>query len=357
MRSAVTVFGVSLSAGLLFATLQFLDASRTMIDSFFLRGQRQDLTVTFVEPRNQAVLHELRQLPGVLRVEPTRALAVRLSNGRRAERTAIESAVPGSRLTARIDADGSEIELPPAGLMLSRRLADQLGLRSGDPVEVELLGGRRTHTTLPVASIVEEFVGARAYASEATLEALARDAAPVGAALLSIDPAAQDAILREFKGMPAVLGVTERDAAVRLFEQTIDENMLTMLFFYILFASAIAVGVVYNSARILFAEREHELATLRVLGYHRSEVGLVLLGELALLIAAAVLPGGVIGYWMAQLMTAMFSSDLFRLPFAPSRASFGYATVIVLVAALGTSVLVALRVSRLDMVGVLKGRD
>jgi putative ABC transport system permease protein len=83
----------------------------------------------------------------------------------------------------------------------------------------------------------------------------------------------------------------------------------------------------------------------------------VLLGELALLIAAAVLPGGVIGYWMAQLMTAMFSSDLFRLPFAPSRASFGYATVIVLVAALGTSVLVALRVSRLDMVGVLKGRD
>jgi len=357
VRSAVTVFGVSLSAALLFATLQFLDASRTMIDSFFLRGQRQDLTVTFVEPRNQAVLHELRQLPGVLRVEPTRALAVRLSNGRRAERTAIESAVPGSRLTARIDADGSEIELPPAGLMLSRRLADQLGLRSGDRVEVELLGGRRTHTTLPVASIVEEFVGARAYASEATLEALARDAAPVGAALLSIDPAAQDAILREFKGMPAVLGVTERDAAVRLFEQTIDENMLTMLFFYILFASAIAVGVVYNSARILFAEREHELATLRVLGYHRSEVGLVLLGELALLIAAAVLPGGVIGYWMAQLMTAMFSSDLFRLPFAPSRASFGYSTVIVLAAALGTSVLVALRVSRLDMVGVLKGRD
>src|SRR5690606_36785860 len=35
-RSAVTVLGVALSAGLLFATLQFLDSSRTMIDSFFL---------------------------------------------------------------------------------------------------------------------------------------------------------------------------------------------------------------------------------------------------------------------------------------------------------------------------------
>ena len=55
-RSAVTVFGVALSAALLFATLQFLDASRTMVDSFFLRGQRQDLTVAFVEPRHEDVL-------------------------------------------------------------------------------------------------------------------------------------------------------------------------------------------------------------------------------------------------------------------------------------------------------------
>ena len=154
-----------------------------------------------------------------------------------------------------------------------------------------------------------------------------------------------------------VLGVTERDASVRLFEQTIDDNLYTMLFFYILFASAIAVGVVYNSARILFAEREHELATLRVLGFYQSEVGTVLLGELALLIAASVIPGCLIGYWMAQLMTEMFSSDLFRLPFAPSRASYGWASVIVIVAAAATAALVALRVLRLDMVAVLKARD
>lgn len=356
-RSVVTVFGVALSAALLFSTLQFLDASRTMIDSFFLRGQRQDLTITFVEPRNEDVLLELRQLAGVLRVEPTRALAVKLSNGNRTERSAIESVVPDSRLTARIDADGSEIDLPPAGLMLSRQLADQLDVEAGGSVHVELLGGRRTETMLPVTRIVEEFVGARAYAPEATLETLARDASPVGAALVSIDPAARETILDELKEMPVVLGVTERDASVRLFERMIDENLYTMLFFYILFASAIAVGVVYNSARILFAEREHELATLRVLGYYRSEVAVVLLGELALLIAASVIPGCLIGYWMAQLMTEMFSSDLFRLPFAPSRASYGWAIVIVIAAATATALLVALRVLKLDMVAVLKAHD
>lgn len=356
-RSAVTVLGVALSAGLLFATLQFLDSSRAMIDSFFLRGQRQDLTVTFIEPRNENAIRALRQIPGVLHVEPTRAVAVQLANGNRVERTALESVLPNSRLTVRIDADGSEIEPPPAGVMLSRQLAEQLELEAGDRVHVELLGGRRTEAILPVARIVDEFIGVRAYATESTLQSLARDATPVSAALLKVDPAAQDAIFERLKDMPIVLGVTERNASVRLFEEMIDQNLYTMLFFYILFASAIAVGVVYNSARILFAEREHELATLRVLGFYRSEVGTVLLGELALLVAASVIPGCLIGYGLAQLMTEMFSSDLFRLPFAPSRASYGWSIVIVMVASAVTAFLVALRVLRLDMVEVLKGRD
>lgn len=356
-RSAITVTGVALSMGLLFATMQFVDASRTMIDSWFLRSQRQDLTITFIEPRNEAVLHALAQMPGVLRVEPTRAVAAKISHGNRTERGAIESAPEGAVLTARIDGDGQAIDLPPAGLMLSRQLADKLGVKTGERVTVEMLGGRRTRAFLPVVRIIDEFIGKRAYAADATLQALARDGAPAGAALLRIDPAARDRILAKLKTMPVVLGVTERDAALRKFEQMIDENIFTMLGFYVSFASAIAVGVVYNSARILFSERAHELATLRVLGYHRTEVGMVLLGELALLVVLAVPVGCVAGYWLAQMMTAMFGSDLFRLPFAPSRASYGYSILIVLAAATATALIVGRRVLQLDMVRVLKARE
>jgi len=356
-RSAVTVLGVALSTGLLFSTMQFLDSSRTMIDSFFLRSQVQDLTVTFVEPQNSEVLHELRQIPGVLRVESTRGLAVRLVNGLRSKRVAIEGASERAQLVSRIDAKGNLVEPPPGGLMLSRQLARQLGLRAGDIVRVELLGGRQTRTAMRVTAIIDDFIGSRAYVNEPTLDLLARDASPVGSALIEVDPAAQQAIVARLKDMPLVLGVSERDASVRLFEAMIEDNLFTMLFFYISFASAIAVGVVYNSARILFAERAHELATLRVLGFYRSEVAVVLVGEIALLIVAAVVPGCVIGYFLAQLMTEMFSSDLFRLPFMPSRSSYGWSVVIVLAAAAATVLLVARRVARLDMVAVLKARD
>lgn len=356
-RSTTTVVGVALSIGLLFATLQFLDASRVMIDTYFYRAQRQDMTVSFIEPRNEDALYAVAQLPGVLRAEPVRALPVVMSHGLRSERGVIEGAEPEGLLTSRIDADGAEIPLPPEGLMLSRQLAEKLALRSGDRVRIQVLTGRRAVTVLPVARIIDDIVGERAYASSSTVLATAGDAAPVGSALLRVDPAERRTVLAALKDMPAVLGVSERDASLLRFQRMIDKNILTMLTFYISFASAIAVGVVYNSARILFSERVHELATLRVLGYFRGETAVVLLGELALLSVVAVPLGCVIGYGLGQLMTALFSSDLFRLPFAPARASYGWAVTAILIASTLSSLGVAIRILRLDMVDALKARD
>lgn len=356
-RAAITVLGVAMAGGLLFATLQFIDSSRTMIDNFFFRAQRQDLTVTLIEPRGTDALFALARMPGVLRVEPARALPVRLINGARIERTAIESTRIDTQLSLRIDGSGTAIRLPEHGLLLSRRLAERLDVRAGEAIAVEVLGGRRTVTTLPVAGLVDEYIGKRAYAGSATLAALARDGSPVGAVLLRIDPARRDAILAWLKAMPQVLGVTEKAAALRQFERMIDDNLLTMIVFYVGFASAIVIGVVYNSARIILSERAHELATLRVLGYHRGEVAMVLLGELALLVSLAAPLACLIGNGLARLMTAMFSSDLFRLPFAPARASYGWSVGLVLLAAAATAGAVALRVRQLDMVRVLKARE
>lgn len=356
-RSAITVSGVALSIGLLFSTLQFIDASKFMLESYFFRSQRQDISLTFTEPRNEDVLHELRQIPGVMRVEPARGLSVELSHGNRVERTALEATAPDSILTARIDEDGEMIAMPPGGLMLSKQLADQLGVSAGEEVHVKMLGGRRTEAILTVGALVDEFVGARAYATDRTIAELARDGAPVGSAIMLIDPLHREEILAKLKAMPVTLSIGDRDLEMTRFEALIDDNINTMMVFYVAFASAIAVGVVYNSARILFSERAHELATLRVLGYHRSEVAIVLIGEIALLVVLSVPVGLVIGHWLAQLMVIMFSSDLFRLPFAPSNATYAKSAIVVLMAAFLTAALVTRRVMGLDMVRVLKASD
>ena len=54
MRSGMTVTGIALSLGLLIATVQFIDSITLMIDSFFFRAQRQDVTLRFIEPRGRS---------------------------------------------------------------------------------------------------------------------------------------------------------------------------------------------------------------------------------------------------------------------------------------------------------------
>ena len=68
------------------------------------------------------------------------------------------------------------------------------------------------------------------------------------------------------------------------------------IFINVMFAGIIAFGVVYNAARVSLSERSRELASLRVLGFTRAEISLILLGELAVLTLVALPVGGVIGY-------------------------------------------------------------
>ena len=176
-----------------------------------------------------------------------------------------------------------------------------------------------------------------------TLSALDGEGKLTDRLLLKVDTREIPALYRALKNMPMVGSVSRRDIAVSHFRTLMDQNIFTMIFFYSLFASVIVVGVVYNNARIILAERSHEFATLRVLGFHNREVAWILIGELGVLIALSLPLGCVLGNLLARLITSLFSSDLFRLPFAPHDDTYGEAVIVVLAAALATALWVARR--------------
>lgn len=86
---------------------------------------------------------------------------------------------------------------------------------------------------------------------------------------------------------------------LRNLQEITARNMLVFSAILTTFACIIAVGVVYNTARIALAERAWELASLRVLGFTRAEVSGFLLGELAIEIAFAIPLGLALGYGLA----------------------------------------------------------
>jgi len=123
------------------------------------------------------------------------------------------------------------------------------------------------------------------------------------------------------------------------------------------FAALIVLGVVYNSARISLSERARDLASLRVLGFRRGEVAFVLLGELGLLILAALPLGIMLGVALSRYVTEQFSADLYTIPFGISPSTLAEGVIVVMAAAAGTALLIRIRVDKLDLVRALKTRE
>ena len=124
-----------------------------------------------------------------------------------------------------------------------------------------------------------------------------------------------------------------------------------------LFASVIAIGVVYNNARIALSERTWELASLRVLGFTRAEVSVLLLGELAISIAIALPLGMLMGWGLVHLVAELLKSDQFQFPVVIQPRTYAWAAICVVAAGVASALVVRRRIDRLDMVAALKTRE
>lgn len=357
MRAAFTIFGVAMAAAIMILGSFSKDALDYLMDFQFRLAQRQDMTITFIEPTSAAAIHEVSNLPGVLRAEPFRSAPVRLRFGHRSRRLALTGLPVDGTLHRLLNVDEQAVELPAHGVVLNTKLAELLAAKVGDRLEVEFLEGERARREATVTGLVTEYSGTGAYMDARALNRLLREGENHSGAHLLVDSRELDNLYRTLKETPRVAVVNVKNAAVRGFEETVAENLLRMRFFNVIFAGIIAFGVVYNSARISLSERQRELATMRVLGFRESEVSLILLGELTVLTLIGVPLGLLIGRGLAGLISTMLETELYRIPAIVGPATHGFAAVTVLLAALVSGLVVRRRIGRLDLVSVLKEQE
>jgi putative ABC transport system permease protein len=174
---------------------------------------------------------------------------------------------------------------------------------------------------------------------------------------LLYDTARQDELFRRLKATPVASFIALQRVSLKKFRETLAENLLFMVSVYVSLGVIIAFGVVYNFARISLSEQGRELASLRVLGFHKGEVSAILLSDLAILALLAQPIGWILGYGFAYLMVQGFESELYRVPLVVERSVYGWATFIVLAAALVSALIVRRRIDRLDLIEVLKTRE
>lgn len=356
-RAMITVFGVSTSVAMLVASYFMFDAVAVLADTMFTRANRQHVTLVLARPAPEQAVTDALALPGVLVAEGGYSLPVRMVNGHRERLGALTAHGPAPDLSRVIDDAGQVVAMPAEGVVLPERLAAALGLAVGDRLALHLLVPPREVLDLPVSAIIAQGMGQDAHIAAPALFAAMRSVPQVNRIDLRVDPAQRPALDRAIKETPAIAGLIDWSEVRRQFDATLSENLLTMMAIQTLVGLMTAVGVVYNAARIQLAERSHELATLRVLGFSRGEVGYVLVGEMMLLALLAVPLGWLAGRALAEALLSAMQTDVMAVPVVITRRTYALAALAVLGATLAAVLLVRRRLDRVDLASALKARN
>lgn len=200
---------------------------------------------------------------------------------------------------------GEAVNFKDDSVILTEKLADSLNILKGEKVILENDDGRTAE--LVVTDLCENYVGSYIYLTQASY-AYYFDADPKSNVILvnsrQEEDSQQDDIITEVLLSEAVSGAEFTTQAQKPYK-----NLLSSIGFIVIVlviaAGALAVIVLYNLINININERNNELATLKVLGYHNNEVAGYVFRETIILSIAGTLTGLLLGIMLHRFIVAV----------------------------------------------------
>lgn len=244
-----------------------------------------------------------------------------------------------------------KISFTDNGVILTEKLADILKVKVGDIVSVGESGDQ-----VKVIGIAENYVYNYVYMSKDAYTTMTTETIKynmIYANAPDLTKAAEDKIGSEYLKHKDVAGISFTTSIAKDFKDMVSSMNLIVLVM-IISAGALAIVVLYNLTNINLAERNREIATIKVLGFNHKETSSFVYRENIILTIFGVLIGLVLGVWLWQFVVATVEVDAIMFGKRIHILSFVLAGVMTLVFSLVVNLIMYFRIKAVDMVESLK---
>ena len=316
-RTVVGMFAACMGAAILTTGFMLRLGIEYIIEFQFEKVMHSDVTLSFKDERGWDALAEVCELPGVDVAEPELDVACDLFHGPYHHKGTITGLVPTSRLLTPRDRQARQVRIPTVGVTMTRKLADLLAVHPGDMLLVKPIKGLRQMQAVPVVEISDSYVGLSIYADINYLSRLIGEEIALTGVQLQTDPrrGPHGELLKELKELPALESYSARANSIRNLVETALKAQMIFIVLLTLFAGVIFFCSMLNTSLIALAERQREVATMRVMGYTEYQVGGYFLRESFVINALGTLLGLPVGYALTLWLTYVrFDTEMFRFP-------------------------------------------
>lgn len=249
--------------------------------------------------------------------------------------------------------DGEEISLEAGDILITRNVGQVLGYSAGDTVSIQDLTLAQADTE--VTAQIKNYLGNYVFVAESTYEEIFEEEYEANAVLANFAETVEDhtAWAEELSQEDSV---TSAIATQQLKDEFSAAFLLMDMVFYIIviMAAALAFVVLFTLSTTNISEREREIATIKVLGFHDKEVHLYVNKEMMLLTIMGIIPGLVLGYFLSHGMTAILKMPSLYFAVTIYPVSFILAVVLTIVFALIVQLITNKVLNKVDPVEALK---
>lgn len=357
VRVALSVLGISMCTALVVVARATWDGVAYLLDVQFHESMREDLTLTLSTAVPLPAVREIAAIDGVFTAEGLRTVPVRFCAQHRCRDAAITGYHDDVTLRRVLDSNSVPRAIPEHGLMLTDKLGEVLGVGVGDEVQVQFRDARWNTVHVFVTALVSEPFGLQGHTRAAHLARLMNTVPQVTTVLLTLDPARSADVERRLHEIPGVVAVSSPKDFRRQFDEQSASMILVFTGIITAFAAVIAVGVIYNNARVALSQRERDLASLRILGFTQREIATILFGEQAVTVLLALPCGIALGRGLSRAMMSTADPENYRFPTLVSDLTIVLAVAVTVAAAVFSGAVLHRRLSRLDLIAVLKTRE
>ena len=357
-RFILTLLGVVCAVGLLVIALFTNDAVDYMMQKYFNEEKIYDLSIRFDSLAKSNELYYIERMDGVQKVEGFMELPVKMYYRGKAE-DEILLAYPSDLSMRKLEGEsGQIISVPEDGIVINKRTASKLGIQRGEQVEVETLlpTGPVHRDKLVIVGQTSHLVGGGSYIGLPQANRILQEGNLVSGAMIKVDPGKLRLVEKEINKITGISSVLSRQKELQNFQKNL-ASMIYSVSIMVIFAVILGFAIVYNASVISFAERQREIASLRVMGFSTREISGLLLRENLLQSLLGILLGLPFGRYMSEAYVQSASTDLYSLPVIIYPLTY-------LFSALGGIIFITVAhrfavkgIKDLDMVAALKNSD
>lgn len=245
------------------------------------------------------------------------------------------------------------ISISNEGIIITDKAAETLGVTVGD--EITFIDGDDVQYQFKIENIAKNHVGHYVYMSKEIYE---NNFKPYKTDIVylntkNISDEAQNEILKNILNMDGVASVSSINALM----QSVSDMLNTMNYVVVVLIVASAMldfVVLYNLANINIAERQREIATLKVLGFHDNEVDNYINKENIIFTILGIALGLILGTFLTSAIIGSIEIDVLKFIRNIKPISYVYSAIITLLFSFIVNFIIHFVLKKIDMIESLK---